>query len=263
MNNIIDIDNKKLEQEERIMRYLQGKMTSEEERLLMDELKKDTDFKARAINMARLAKGTQQVGEERDSILKEVLLASDELSIRKITRTATRHTDNLENSETMSLEGEARRNKVKVVSIKRKIATILSIAASLIFVVFFGFQYYDYSKTTSLGEEFASPYESSVARGDKNSSVEQEIHYLIDNVYQGKDLDKSLKRLAVLWEVSTLDTYNDYTDHASEIGWALATGYLKDNNKEDAKVVLEKLVAQTVSGNAINAKAIELLEKLK
>jgi thioredoxin-like negative regulator of GroEL len=60
-----------------------------------------------------------------------------------------------------------------------------------------------------------------------------------------------------------METYNDYTDYSSEIGWNLAIAYLKDNNKKDASVVLEKLVAQAESGNAIHAKAIELLEKLK
>ena len=40
--------------------------------------------------------------------------------------------------------------------------------------------------------------------------------------------------------LSTMETYNDYTDFSSEIGWNLAIAYLKDNNKKDAKIPEEK-----------------------
>jgi hypothetical protein len=59
-----------------------------------------------------------------------------------------------------------------------------------------------------------------------------------------------------------METYNDYTDYSSEIGWNLAIAYLKDNNKKDAKIVLEKLIGITEKGSAVNGKAKELLEKL-
>jgi Tfp pilus assembly protein PilF len=59
-----------------------------------------------------------------------------------------------------------------------------------------------------------------------------------------------------------METYNDYTDYSSEIGWNLAIAYLKDNNKKDAKVMLEKLISSSEDSSAIHSKAKELLEKL-
>ena len=72
----------------------------------------------------------------------------------------------------------------------------------------------------------------------------------------------TLKRLTVLWEVSTMDTYNDYTNYAPEIGWALATGYLKDNNRDDARMVLEKMAKLYEEDDAMGKKVRELLEKI-
>lgn len=258
MDNNQNIDKVELQQDERILQFLQGKMTADEEKLLMEDILKDVDFKTRAINMARLAKGINQVGEEKDQILKEALLSVDENAIRTIAQQTTAQTIEAE-STTYTLD---QNKQTKVVSLNKKFASILSIAASLLFVVYFGFQYYDSSKTTSLGEQFASPYDTSIARGDEQLAIESEIHGLIDNVYNNKDLDSSLKRLAVLWEVSTLETYNDYTEYAPEIGWALATGYLKDNNKTDASEVLAKMVTLYDAETVIGRKARELQNKI-
>lgn len=258
MDNNQNINQVELQQDERIILFLQGKMTADEEKRLMNDFQKDADFKARAISMARLAKGINQVGEEKDQILKEALLSVDESAIQDITQQTTEQTIEAE-SAVYTLDQNKR---TKMVSLNKKFASILSIAASLLFVVYFGFQYYDYSKTTSLGEQFASPYDTSITRGDEQPAIEAEIHGLIDNVYNNKNLDSSLKRLAVLWEVSTLETYNDYTDYAPEIGWALATGYLKDNNKSDASEVLKKMVTLYDAETVIGRKARELQNKI-
>ena len=58
------------------------------------------------------------------------------------------------------------------------------------------------------------------------------------------------------------DTYNDYTNHAPEIGWALAIGYLKDNNRKDAKAVLEKMARLYEEDDAMGKKVRELLGKM-
>ena len=242
MDNINEINNDELIQEERIMAFLQGKMSSDEESAFIDDLKKDEDFKAKAISIARLAKGLDQVGRERDKILKEALLSVDEDTIKNIAKKAT--------------------SKEKHFAIKSKYATLLSMAASIAVIVYLGFLYSDYQKTTALGEQYAIAFDISPIRGEEETDVQKEIKTLVNNVYNDVDLSKTLKRLTVLWEVSTLSTYNDYTNYASDIGWALATGYLKDNNKKDSKIVLEKLIEITEEGSAINDKAKELLEKL-
>ena len=77
-----------------------------------------------------------------------------------------------------------------------------------------------------------------------------------------KDLDNTLKRLAEHWEDSTSDTYSDYSDFAAEIGWALATGYLKDNNKKDASAVLEKMAELYGADTDMGKRVRELQDKI-
>ena len=245
MDNIInDMD---LQQEERIMSFLQGKMTPEEESTYKEELLNNPAFKEKAISMARLAKGLSQVGNENDKVLKEAMLSSDEEAIKSIAKQAT--------------SGLKPESKSKMVPQKRKYITILSVAASLLFIIYFGFLYNDYSKTITLGDQYAMIYESSTVRGDVNLEVEKEIETLVNNVYDKKDLSKTLKRLAVLWEVSTQETFNDYTNFSADIGWALATGYLKDDNKEEAVAVLEKMAKIYDAETIIGKKVRELLKK--
>ena len=258
MDNIKDINELELLQEERIMSFLHGKMAPDEENAFMEELNSDEDFKAKAISIARLAKGAMQVGQEKDRILREALLAVDEKSIRAIAKNAT---DNIvmENAAYVSTKDQT---KAKRTLFRRKYITILSAAASILFVVYFGYLYNNYSRTLALGEQYAIAYDTSAMRGDEQPEVTKELEMLINNVYNNNDLGATLKRLAVLWEVSTMDTYNDYTNYAPEIGWALATGYLKDNNRDDAIIVLEKMAKLYEEDEAMGKKVRELLEKI-
>ena len=257
MESKMDRNDIEIQQEERIMSFLRGKMSEAEETEFMNDLKKNAELKAKAISIARLAKGISQVGIENDKVLKEALMSSDELAIRNIAE----HVTALEqHQESAAIQPPMSKNKA--MKFKRKYATILSMAASILLIVYLGFTYYSYNKTTSLGNQFAMMHETSVARGGENVKAETEISNLINNIYNNKDLNKSLKRLAVLWEVSTMETYNDYSEFAPEIGWALATGYLKDNNKDDAKEVLDKMSKLYEEDDAMGKKVRELLEKL-
>ena len=244
MDNKNEINQVELQQEDRILSYLQGKMSPEEESAFIEELEKDEDLKAKAISVARLAKGLSQVGEERDKILKEALLSADKDTIRNIAKQATENMVKIEKPS------------------KFKYATLLSIAASILLIAYLGFSYNNYRKTVALGEQYATAYETSPIRGDVKPEVEKEIEKLINNVYNGVELEPTLKRLAVLWEVSTMETYNDYTDFAPEIGWALATGYLKDNNKEYASLTLEKMTNLYDKNTFIGKKIRELQFKI-
>lgn len=255
----MDINNIELQQEERIMSFLRGKMTDSEEAIFMDDIQKDTELKAKAINIARLAKGISQVGSENDKVLKEALLSSDEKTIRSITD----HVSKLGQREAVADKiAEASKEKTKTIKFNRKYTTILSMAASILLIVYLGFMYNSYSKTTSLGDQFAMTHETSIARGGESTKAEIEVGELVNNVYKSKDLNKTLKRLAVLWEVSTIETYNDYSEFAPEIGWALATGYLKDNNKEDAKAILEKMAKLYEEDDAMSKKIRELQNRI-
>ena len=227
-------------EEERINRFLRGEMSSEEETTSMDELKSNDVLRNKAVVAARMAKAMKTVGEEEDSLVKEALLTSDDHDIEMIVKNVTR-------------------KRSKLLTLR-----IISVAASILIFVISGWHYYDYRVITGLGNEYEMEFESSsFVRGAGTGSVEKELNSLFTKVKSGDESDNTIKRLSLLWELSTMDTYNDYSDYAPQIGWNLAIAYLKDNDKDNAMAVLTKLEGIAEDGTAIKNKCIELINKLK
>ena len=227
-------------EEERINRFLRGEMSSEEETTSMDELKSNDVLRNKAVVAARMAKAMKTVGEEEDSLVKEALLTSDDHDIEMIVKNVTR-------------------KRSKLLTLR-----IISVAASILILVISGWHYYDYRVITGLGNEYEMEFESSsFVRGAGTGSVEKELNSLFTKVKSGDESDNTIKRLSLLWELSTMDTYNDYSDYAPQIGWNLAIAYLKDNDKDNAMAVLTKLEGIAEDGTAIKNKCIELINKLK
>lgn len=228
------VKEKDLLNDERISRYMQGKMDVNEESAFIEELKKDEDLRSLAIAQARLVKGMKQADNEIKTAFSQV----DENTIKRIARNVT---------------GD-----------KNQSARWLAIAASIVFIVFVGFKSYDYYDTTSLGKEYANTFPTSaIIRGEANQDVETELATLFNNIAEGKDLDNTTSRLATLWELSKQETYNDYTNYAPYIGWNLTIGYLRNYEKAKAKDILEEMELMFDSETAIGIKVRELKKKYK
>ena len=274
MDNFKDIDFIK---EKRIMSFLRGKMTPEEETKFFMDVSNDPQLKADAINLARIAKGMKQVGEERDLMLmkafqesNEGLLSKEELENEIFLESASYELPMVDddNSKINSFDNVTSKNTEEIRDPKnlvlRKASVWLSMVASLVLIVWMGVGYHSYRTTTSLGEEYCNAISSGViARGDTgDSEAENKLSVLFLNVQNGKKLDGAIKELFSYWNLSTKEIYNDYTDYSAEIGWYLAIAHLKNNDKKNAKVVLEKLVASTDKDSVVNKKAKELLKRL-
>lgn len=233
MNDIENIvQEKDLLNDERISRFMQGMMDSEEEADFMEELKNNADLRNQAIAQARLVKGMKQVDEE----LKAAFREADEQTIKKIANEA--------------------------VGRKKESARWLAIAASIVFIVFVGFKSYDYYDTTSLGREYANTFPTStIIRGEANADVDTKLTMLFNNVAEGKDLDTTTSRLATLWELSKQESYNDYTDYSPYIGWNLAIGYLENYEKAKAKEILKEMKQVYPEGTALGDKIREVLNR--
>lgn len=280
-NNIKDKD---LQDDERISSYIRGKMTETEETEFINDLQSDDDLRSKAVDTAYLAKALKDVGKEQDANVKEALLTVDKDNLVNIAANATGTSEKVEKQSDYGRQMEvsyyeetledARRWEVyekrkakerKSRILRRRIITALSTAACICILCIVGIQYHDYRTTTGLGEQYAGTFiaqqESSI-RGVE-STTSKELAKLYKNVQQGTDLEATIQRLTVLWEVSTLDTYNDYTEDAPLIGWNLVIAYLRDNDKEQSEGVLTKLINITEGDNVINKQAKELLEKLK
>jgi hypothetical protein len=246
-NEFNNIDERLLLEDERIAKYLKGKMTADEEQLFLQELGTNAELKEKAVAMARLAKAMKEVGIASDKDVVSEFLDVDSDTVKTVAKDAI-----------------VTKKKGKIITWRRTV-TWLSAAASVALLVWGGFSFNDYRKTTGLGEEYSSVFTSSqfTRGGEDNAEVENKLAKLFDNVASKQDLDNTLHELSLCWQLATKETYNDYTDYAPEIGWNLAIGHLKNNDKKKAKEVLTKLIDITPEGTAIGDKARELLKKVE
>lgn len=247
--DINNIDPILLEEDDRIVAFLRGHMSAEEEQEFLKELENNPELKEKAIIMARLVKGLKEVGFEQDQNIQDAILASSEQDVETAIKNAMQAKDD--------------KTPTKVISI-RKTAKWLSIAASVICIVWLGFTYNSYRSTTALGNQYDDVFSSGmVVRGQETQTeAEMNLNKLFSDVKDNHNIEEAIHELSLCWELSMMDTLNDYTDYSSEIGWNLAIAHLKDNNKKEAKKVLEKLISITEESSAVNVKAKELLGKL-
>lgn len=229
-----NIQEKELQNDEQISRFMQGLMRADEEFVFLEELNKNEDLRSQTIAQARLVKGMKQVDDE----LKDAFRETDEQTIRRIAN--------------------------KAVGGKKRTTRWFAIAASIVFVVFVGFKSYDYYDTTSLGREYANTFPTStIIRGEANADVDTELTMLFNNVAEGKDLENTTSRLKALWELSKQDTYNDYTNYAPYIGWNLAIGYLRNYEKTMARNVLYEMETTYDDEAIIGQKVREVIRTIE
>lgn len=219
------MDDQLYNNEERINRYLHGEMSSEEESVFEADLQKDDTLRKQAESMARIVKGMEVIGNEQDKQLLEKMKASS-------------------GKKSSSLRW-------------------ISIAASIALVLTVSYFAYDYSATTRLGKEYAYAFPvSEVVRGEEDEEVVNTLTLLFDNVANGKDIDNTIKQLEELWALAQSDTYNGYTTYEPYIGWNLAVAYLRDNDKKEARDILEELQKISPTGTEFGDKIHELREKI-
>lgn len=211
--------------EDRIACYLRGEMNVEEVVSFERELESNSELRSKAIAMARLIKSMKEVGQQKDLAVIDAFASADEESVKMAAKKAMQ---------------ENKKTKAKPLSFYIR---SFSAAASVVLLIGIGMYYYDYHKTVSLGEQYAMVFadEQMSFRGSASPEVEKELSELFDNVQKGEDLDATTHRLSVLWELSTMDIYNDYTDYAPYIGWNLMCAYLRTNNKKHAFKILDIL----------------------
>lgn len=274
IKDINNIDPKLLEEDDRIVAYLKGQMTAGEEQQFLKELEDNPELKEKAIVTARLVKGLKQVGSEQDKDIRGAFLASSEQGVEAVAQKVIRDDSAAvvaeqeaifaEREQTGTYYRKAEPEERAKTRPTRRVSSWLAIAASLVGVVWLGIGYYNYQHTTGLGAQFDDAFPSSmIVRGaDNPSEAEKKLEQLFADVKDNKNIEDAIHELSLCWEISQMETYNDYTDYSAEIGWNLAIANLKDNNKKEAKKVLEKLVETSEEGSAVNQKAKELLSEI-
>ena len=263
----MDKDNKDIEkallEDDRISRFLQGLMDTNEEAAFLDELKSNKELRQRASTQARLVKGMKQADEELICAFKRIKKTDiNQIEKELYTRKQNRKVAIITGGKAAILdeEDDGMREPIKLPSIKNVNKFIA--VASIILIFFVGYMSYDYYATTSLGKEYANTFPmTSIVRGDSNESVEGELITLFENVANDNDLNQTISRLLVLWQIAKQNTYNEYTDYAPYIGWHLAIAYLEDYKKDRALDILKEMEQMYPKGTAIGDKVRGILNK--
>ena len=275
--NIIDFNI--LEDDDRITAYLKGQMTDKEEQLFIKELNENRELREKAIATARLVKGLKQVGKEQDKAIMDSFLATSEQGLKNVLKDVTkdivqgddeiaaayaaavvpRQPKKPQPSNTQTAQNKAR------IFVFPKATKWLAAAASVICIVWLGVGYNNYRNTTGLGAEYDDVFTSSIYVRGANYQTESEkkLEKLFNDVKENKHIDEVIHDLNICWEISLMESYNDYTDYSAEIGWNLAIAYLKNNDRNGAKKVLKRLIKITEKSSAISQKSNELLRKIK
>lgn len=226
--------------------FVRGKMSPDEENRFKVKIKSDPVLKERAKVLTYLIKNIKAVGEERDKI---IISAYSQFSSEKEVRDVIGSIGKPEKLE-------MHEKKVNMRSIMQWSS---SIAAILIIGLIFGIQYYNSYKVTNLADKYYMEYDmSAIYKGTNDVSVEKELAALFENVKEEKELKQTISKLKVIYDKALSEEYNEYTNHSTTIAWYMALAYLKDNKKEDAVVVLDKLIKDNPD-SAIS----KMAEKLK
>lgn len=265
--------------EERIDAYLRGELTAGEEAEFRKELDADSELRQKAVARARMAFAMEEEGNKADN---EIIAAFGQATKESISRIIRKHLWEEQNTFDYKLsigqmdEKEYRYEmkqetpehaeaptprKPRIIPLR-----ILSVACSIIAIVWLGYLSYGRYSTHKLADEYATAIgtEQDIMRGaTEHDRVAEELKTLFGKVTAGDDIEDDIEKLDMLWAASLSPQYNDYTDYSPEIGWHLAIACLKNNDREKASTVLHKLIATTEQGSLINTKARELLEKME
>lgn len=204
------------ENEERITRYLQGEMTSEEETLFEEDLHKDETLRNQTEVIARTIKAMNAIGSVQDRKLIEGMRSSSKKKTRP-----TRW---------------------------------LSIAASIAIIFTTSFKIFDYVRIGNIGEEYANLFPpTEIFMGNENTSMNIQLIGLFNNVAEGKDLDNTIAILSPLWtnyymsvdifdrESINKNIQEGVIPYEHYIGWYLTVAYLRNHDKKKAKVTLGQM----------------------
>lgn len=225
-------------EEQRIYSYIHCQMTAEEEAAFKAELANNPDLRQKAALLARLTKAMNEVGTERDHALIDALSTSDRRNMPSLSQVRKKH------------------------SAFRWLGRTAAAAAMVLMVI--GVRWgVNRHHLTTLGQEYATQFELTEEVRGEMEPYEAELAALYKDIINGQNLDATIDRLHVLYEVSILDEENRYTEHSFLIGWSLACGYLQQGDRQAAISQLERLNDHGFDKPICADKVRELLEKIR
>ena len=194
---------------ERIDKFLRKQMTPEDINIFLNDLKNDAQLRKEAQMTALMIQELQERQAKEDSEIIEDVLKS--------------------------------KKKAKTI---RMVRWTLSIAA--MFILLFGATtlWNRPSNTEVLFNEYYTPFVYQPDRSGGDETIKKELAELYNKVGTEKDITPIIARLQTIYDgiQSNSDDYADYSYYENDIAWYLTLAYIKDNNINKAKELLQPLV---------------------
>ena len=147
---------------------------------------------------------------------------------------------------------------------KKRLRTLVAWACSIaaVIAIFFGYQK---DKRFNELSAFVSPYYSEYSideysRGDLDSATVTHLYTLFNNIKEQRNVSTIIAELEPIY--SNLESDFTYSAYANDIAMNLALAYIKNDQKDKAIPILKKL-AEDNPDTPIEAKALELLKKMR
>ena len=198
--------------DEKIETFLRGKMSPAEAAAFKRELQEDKELRARAKTVAFLIKSMKGASVNRDK----------------------RVVDEIKGVKPFAITS-------RTISFYSKIAAVAA-CFCLIFSITADFQVRK-SNTIDLALSYSSQIESfstGITRGDEDSDVAKNI----SDIVQLSNLDERISKLKSMYEKASSEEFNELTQYHADLGLYLAITYLNNNDRKEAKVLLEQLLVQ-------------------
>lgn len=224
--------------DELIDNFLKGNLSDSEETQFKQRLQTDSQFKERASSIAMLSKG---IHNEQENTYKAI-------------------------EDARKLTAESIKKELK----KGIWTTVLrygSVAALVLMIAGIGVDYYNYSQVPGIAEEnlktimIAYNTNNCDSRG-AGESMYKALQKLFESVKPNTNLKYTIEKLSVHYN-KAIDDYADEEDqYIDVISFALATAYIYDGQRNEAKKVLEHIINDENSDKEIKEKARKLKNSL-
>ena len=208
--------------DERIEAFLRGEMTTDEEAAFKQEIRQNPELRSRAMAMTSLIRGLHDQNSAKEAAI------------------------------------------IKENTFKSKVRPLLYWACSVAAVLVIAFGIYKDHRYRML-DAIVSPYYteydmSDVTRGDLDSVTISHLYDLFIQIQVNRSVSNIIKELEPIYNSRNENfTYNAY---ANDIAWNLALAYVKDDQKDKAINILQKLKADNPDTPIYN-KVNELIKKLQ
>ena len=232
MNNLENFDM-------RLELFLKNKMTEEEGKVFLSELRNNPELREHAQAMAAAIKNMKELKYEYGQHVASKIERLSEREFRDETKLP---------------------HKARIISLRT--FAKMSVAACFIGIITFGtYRYYIYNETIALGNSYYSEIPTEMVVRDADD-VSVQLTQLFNNVKNNEDLDNTILNLEEKFSLAISEEFNDYTNYINDIGWNLAIAHLKDGDRDKAIETLELLISHSESDIVVE-KCKKLINDIK